>query len=56
MDLLFKRYRWFLLILISMMQPACKHQEVNGQNIYYNHLKSNQVKTATHKNIRHGQH
>lgn len=41
---LLKRLRWCLFLLVSMLQPACKHKPVDTQSIFKQYLKANQVK------------
>jgi hypothetical protein len=39
-----KRFKWCLFLLISMLQPACKHKQVNSQSVFQQYLKAHQVK------------
>ncbi len=42
-----KRLRWCLFLFLSMLQPACKHKQVNAQSVFQQYLKAHQVKVNT---------
>ncbi len=44
---LLKRLRWCLFLLVSMLQPACKHKQVDTQSVFKQYLKAHQVKVDT---------